>query len=320
MEESGDLAPPAGGRRIVVVDDSEDNIVLFQHLLKKIGYEEVVYFISSRSALEFCRDSEIVAPDLFILDVMMPGIDGLALAKMIKSDENMKEASIVFITARELDETLEKCFEVGGADFVSKPISLVELRCRLSRVFEMQDMHRRLRLQNEELRVCTITDALTGAFNRRYLDRRLGEEVAKSARYKHELSFLMLDLDHFKEVNDVLGHLIGDRVLKRFAEILKEAVRSTDMVARYGGEEFCVMLTSTALSRALETAERIRSRVEEEVFLPELSHRDVTVSIGVASYQELGGTVVDFVKSADEAMYEVKSSQRNGVKAAQSSR
>jgi diguanylate cyclase (GGDEF)-like protein len=92
------------------------------------------------------------------------------------------------------------------------------------------------------------------------------------------------------------------------------------MVARYGGEEFCVMLTSTALSRALETAERIRSRVEEEVFLPELSHRDVTVSIGVASYQELGGTVVDFVKSADEAMYEVKSSQRNGVKAAQSSR
>ena len=117
-------------------------------------------------------------------------------------------------------------------------------------------------------------------------------------------------------MNDLLGHPIGDRVLKRFADILKEAVRSTDMVARYGGEEFCVMLTGTPLPQALETAERIRSRVEEEVFLPELSHRDVTVSIGVASYQELGGTVSEFVKAADEAMYEVKSGQRNGVRAA----
>ena len=204
MEELGDLAPPAGGRKIVVVDDSDDNIVLFKHPLKKIGYDDVVYFTSSSDALESCRNLGI-SPDLFILDVMMPGIDGLSLAKMIKSDERMKEASIIFITARELDSTLEECFGVGGADFVSKPISLIELRCRLTRVFEMQDMHRRLRLQNEELRVCTITDALTGAFNRRYLDRRLEEEVAKSARYQHELSFLMLDLDRFKAMSPKLS-------------------------------------------------------------------------------------------------------------------
>ena len=204
MEELGDLAPPAGGRKIVVVDDSDDNIVLFKHPLKKIGYDDVVYFTSSSDALESCRNLGI-SPDLFILDVMMPGIDGLSLAKMIKSDERMKEASIIFITARELDSTLEECFGVGGADFVSKPISLIELRCRLTRVFEMQDMHRRLRLQNEELRVCTITDALTGAFNRRYLDRRLEEEVAKSARYQRELSFLMLDLDRFKAMSPKLS-------------------------------------------------------------------------------------------------------------------
>lgn len=316
LDES--ISPPVGGRKIIVVDDNDDNIIIYKHLLGRIGYTDVLYYSDANAVMRDCREKNL-APDLFLLDVMMPGVDGLTLATMIKSDERLRDASIIFITARELDETLEKCFEVGGADFVAKPISMVELRCRLSRVFEMQDLHRRLMVQNEELRVCTITDPLTGLFNRRYLDRRLDEECAKSARYRHDLSFLMLDLDHFKQVNDELGHPVGDRVLKQLSTILMDAVRSTDMVARFGGEEFCVMLTGTPLAQAMETAERIRAKVEAEEFLPELGSRDVTVSIGVASYLDMKSESVDarqIIEAADQALYAVKERSRNGVMSA----
>jgi diguanylate cyclase (GGDEF)-like protein len=312
LNEDSEFTPPDGGRKIVVVDDSDDNIALFQHLLPRMGYRDVEYFLDGREALVACQHGGL-RPDLFLLDVLMPEIDGLGMAKKIKADEVMGEAAIVFITGRELDETLEECFEVGGADFVSKPISMIELRCRLMRVFEMQDLTRRLRIKNQELKMCTITDALTGVFNRRYLDQRLGEEVAKSLRYRHELSFLMLDLDHFKEVNDRLGHPVGDRVLRRCGEILKEMVRSTDLVARYGGEEFSIMLTGTPLKQAMETAERIRCRIEEECFLPELGDRDVTVSIGVATVLSGDLDAKALMESADEALYEVKKLGRNRV-------
>ena len=243
----------------------------------------------------------------------MPNISGIELAKLIKAVESLKHSDIIFVTAREMDDTLEKCFQVGAVDFVSKPISMIELRCRLMRVFEMQDIQRRLLIQNEELRKCSLTDALTGVYNRRFLDMRLEEECAKSDRYSYEMSFLMLDLDDFKQINDQWGHPIGDRVLTQLAEILNDAVRSTDMVARYGGEEFSIILTGTPLAHALDTAERIRRRVEGFNFMPEAKGKAVTVSIGVASNLICSGGPQRLVSAADHALYRAKAQGKNKV-------
>lgn len=301
-----------GGRKVVIVDDNEENVIVLTHLLKRVGYTDISSFLEPLRVIQGCLDME-EAPDLFLLDVMMPGIDGINLARSIQNEGKLKDCSVVFVTARDRDQTLESCFDVGGADFVTKPISLVELRCRLQKVFALQDAERTLLIQKEELLKTSLTDSLTGLSNRRYLDQRLSEECAKSDRYGHELCFMMLDLDHFKGVNDEFGHPVGDRVLVQLAKILDSAVRSTDMVARFGGEEFCVVLTGTPEERALETADRIRQMVEEEEFLPETDQRDVTMSAGVASYGKVGGGMKNLLKVADDALYEAKRKGRNRV-------
>jgi len=286
--------------------------MVLSHLLKRVGYDDLVTFLDPLKVVSACLEMED-APDLFLLDVMMPGIDGISLARALMKEETLKDAYLIFVTARDRDQTLESCFEVGGADFITKPISLIEIRCRLQKVFALQDAERTLLVQQEDLRKSSLTDALTGLHNRRYLNERLEEECAKSDRYGHELCFMMVDLDHFKGVNDRFGHPVGDRALIQLAKILSAAVRSTDMVARFGGEEFCIVLTGTPEEMAFETADRIRKMVEDEVFLPEADDRDVTMSAGVASYRKVGGGMENLLKVADDALYEAKLSGRNKV-------
>ena len=300
------------GRKIVIVDDNKENIMVLSHLLKRVGYDDLVTFLDPLKVVSACLEMEDT-PDLFLLDVMMPGIDGISLARALMKEETLKDAYLIFVTARDRDQTLESCFEVGGADFITKPISLIEIRCRLQKVFALQDAERTLLVQQEDLRKSSLTDALTGLHNRRYLNERLEEECAKSDRYGHELCFMMVDLDHFKGVNDRFGHPVGDRALIQLAKILSAAVRSTDMVARFGGEEFCIVLTGTPEEMAFETADRIRKMVEDEVFLPEADDRDVTMSAGVASYRKVGGGMENLLKVADDALYEAKLSGRNKV-------
>lgn len=311
MEEINDMPQP-GGREIVIVDDNEENILVLRHLLKRLGYPRLTVFSRPQEVIDACQAMDPV-PDLYLMDVMMPGIDGITLANQIRKNDVLKHAAIVFVTARHVEETLGSCFEVGGSDLIAKPISMIELRCRLTRVFELQDAQRRLQIQNEELLYCSVRDPLTGLFNRRFLDQRLTDECAKSDRYDHELSFVMCDLDKFKEINDTHGHPVGDRVLKQLAVVLLEAVRSTDLVARLGGEEFCIMLTGTPEEQAFETADRIRKAIESAVFLPERDDRDVTVSMGVAAYRTVKGGPSNLMEKADEALYESKGNGRNLV-------
>lgn len=311
MEEYENSEPEVGRRNIVIVDDHEDNILVLKHLLERIGFKDIVTFLESDKVIPALNNSGGLV-DLFLLDVMMPKLDGISLARMIRNDQRFKDVGIVFVTAKDMNNTLEDCFSVGGTDFVNKPISLIELRCRLSKVFELQDAQIRLQRQNEELTRCSLTDGLTSLYNRRFLDHRLDEECAKSSRYQHQMSFLMMDLDHFKRINDNYGHQVGDRVLVQLAEILTEQVRSTDMVARYGGEEFCVLLTGTPLVKATETAERIRQRVQDTRLLPE-SDEDVTISIGVVSHSPAITGSDELVSLADNALYEAKENGRNKV-------
>jgi diguanylate cyclase (GGDEF)-like protein len=169
-----------------------------------------------------------------------------------------------------------------------------------------------LRRKNEELERLSVTDGLTGLYNRRRLMEVLNDEARRSQRLRHTFAVLMVDVDHFKKYNDSFGHLAGDGVLTRVATILREATREVDLVARYGGEEFLVMLPETGIAEALEIAERVRARIAEEPF----GRRKITVSIGVAEYPVHGETPEQVIAAADEALYEAKREGRDRVRRA----
>ncbi len=156
-------------------------------------------------------------------------------------------------------------------------------------------------------------DALTNLHNRHYFNQELSKEVAKSRRYKIQLSLLMIDIDHFKKVNDTYGHPVGDQVLKSLADICRTVLRDVDIIVRFGGEEFIVILPSTNISGALLTAERIRAGVEEFDFTYEDTSLKATVSIGATSYDNNDWTDKDLIKAADIALYQAKKNGRNQV-------
>lgn len=169
-----------------------------------------------------------------------------------------------------------------------------------------------LRRKNEELERLSVTDGLTGLYNRRRLMEAVNDEARRSQRLKHTFALLMVDVDHFKKYNDSFGHPAGDGVLARVAAILREATREVDLVARYGGEEFLVMLPETGMPEAQEIAERIRARIAEENF----PGRRMTVSIGVAEFPLHGDTPEQVIAAADEALYEAKREGRDKVRRA----
>lgn len=181
----------------------------------------------------------------------------------------------------------------------------------LTEVFN--NMVARLREKNEELERLSVTDGLTGLYNRRYLMHALANEVRRSERHAHPFALLMLDIDRFKDYNDRFGHLAGDEVLTRLASVLRGSIRDVDLPARYGGEEFVAVLPETDLEDAVEIAERIRSRLAEEA-LPE---GNVTLSIGVAEFPDHGDTPESLLASADAALYRAKREGRNRVVAAE---
>jgi len=178
---------------------------------------------------------------------------------------------------------------------------------------ELAAINKTLRKKNRELHELSITDSLTGLYNRKHLMETLDNEVARSKRHKHDFAVLVIDIDHFKEYNDTYGHLAGDEVLSRLASVFKKSVRSCDYVARYGGEEFILVLPEIGPEDGVKAAERIRKKVVKENFAGDGEPREVTVSVGVASYPKDGDDPQAIIRHADAALYQSKESGRNQV-------
>jgi diguanylate cyclase (GGDEF)-like protein len=178
---------------------------------------------------------------------------------------------------------------------------------------ELATINDTLREKNERLQEISVTDSLTGLYNRKHMMETLAHELARAQRYNHPFSVLMIDIDHFKKYNDTFGHLAGDRALAKIASIFKESVRRVDYVARYGGEEFLLMLPETRLREAMLAAERIRARVAEDTFGESEEKVGLTISVGVAEYPEDGDTSESIIASADTVLYQAKQVGRNRV-------
>jgi len=288
---------------ILIVDDTESNIDILMELL---GDDYEIYAATDgETALEILEEEKI---DLVLLDIMMPEIDGFEVCRRIRNNQRTKEIPVIFITALTDEESIEKAFDVGGNDYITKPFKPKEILARVR-------MQLRLKHYQEELKRLASTDYLTGLYNRRYFFM-IGNELLEIAkRYHKNMSVIILDIDKFKSINDTYGHDIGDVALKELSKTIKNRTRESDVVSRFGGEEFVILLPETSLEQAKKLAEDLRSSVEKiEINLPDNEKLKFTISIGVAEVKvESGENLEKAIKNADEALYIAKETGRNKV-------
>ncbi len=307
---------------ILVADDEPANRALIQRRLERAGYR-VLEARNGREAVDRAREE---LPDLVLLDVMMPEMDGLEACRQLKEDEATYGIPIIFLSARDETDVKVSGLSLGADDYISKPFKAEELLARVEVAMRLKRERDHLRLSAEEARATALmaqeramTDALSGMLNRYGLQRVLTHEHAEARRYTRPLSCLMVDLDNFKTINDTFGHMAGDVALKQVAGILNEIVRRSDMVSRYGGDEFLVLLPETDLEGAEALAEKIRAAASSRKFGDGSPHFQVTLSIGAATLadDESGN---DMIARADMALYAAKEQGRDRVEKAEMKR
>ncbi len=292
---------------ILIVDDIPANLQILNVHLSDEDYH-VIESQSGRQALEVLNQNP-EGVDLILLDVMMPVMSGLEVLAAIKQNPLTDNIPIILITANADDDNVAEGLDMGAFDYIIKPYSLVVLLARVRtalREKERQDL----------LEKWATTDPLTGLMNRRHFFELADRELEQTRRSNRPLSFIMLDIDHFKQVNDNYGHLVGDAAIIQLAELLKYQLRKVDFCGRYGGEEFGLCLPDTPIEGALEVAERIRKDV---LTLQIDSHNDkmisISISLGIAENNQ-DVDVEEILKRADKALYAAKDAGRNQSKTA----
>ena len=291
---------------ILIVDDSPANLnILGKALVENYRLKVTT---NGKDALSIARSPS--PPDLILLDIMMPEMDGYEVCKKLKEDPETRDIPIIFITAMDSEQNEEYGLSLGAIDYVTKPFSVPIVKARVKN-------HMELKRYRDILKESSMVDGLTLIANRKRLDEGLRAEFDRARRLGSRLSFLMVDIDNFKAYNDTYGHLEGDKCLCLVAQALKDSLkRPADLVARFGGEEFGCVLPDTALEGALSLAEHMRKAVEDLAIPHETSavSEVITVSIGVASFVPSGTDVCDdIVQMADTALYKAKSTGRNRI-------
>ena len=304
---------------ILVADDEPVNLALIRRRLEWEHYR-VETAEDGGQAVEAARR---VLPDLIILDVMMPVLDGLQACHLLKEDPATRDIPVIFLSALDDTDTKVRGLGLGANDYVSKPFRVEELLARVSVAIRLKLERDRLRQRAEELRrsaeaasEMSMTDALTGLLNRYGLHRALQRELSEARRYDRPLSCLLIDIDFFKAVNDSYGHAAGDTALQQAARVIADSVRGSDVVCRYGGEEFLVLAPETDARGAFSLAEKIRLAVSERLFGDGERAFALTLSAGVAELRA-GESGNDMIARADLALYQATQRGRDRVEAAE---
>jgi two-component system chemotaxis response regulator CheY len=292
--------------KILIVEDDLISRRILEANLMTWGYE-VTVVSDGVEAWEIIQQPE--SPNLVISDWMMPRMDGLELCRKIRHMETSEYVYFIILTAKGEKKDIIEGLEAGADDFLTKPFNQEELKYR-TRIGE--------RIINLEHRIQELanTDTLTGLLNRRAFMKRIMQEISRVQREKNPLSLILIDIDHFKYVNDTYGHQVGDLVLQRFAGQLTTSARPYDCLGRYGGEEFVVCLPGATGLQAVSVAERIRVQIENmEIMLPDDTRSiRITASFGTACYAAGSVESLDLlIKNADDALYLAKDKGRNRV-------
>jgi len=297
-------------KKIAIIDDVLLNARLIQAIVKRIGDVDTETFIDPVAALSWCRANE---PDLILLDYQMPGMNGIEFVQSFRIGERFTDTPIVVITGEDRKDVLSEALIAGATDFLRKPVDEVELLARARNMLRLRDRQLQLAAANEKLAILAITDELTGLLNRRQLMKGFGDEFARMLRYRHPLAVAMVDVDHFKRVNDNYGHALGDNVLKTLAQVMKHEMRDVDFAGRLGGEEFAVVFPNTDIVGAALACERLRQVVEGTAVEADDGNVFVTVSIGVTQMIPDCDTPEGLLKRADDLLHKAKSAGRNRV-------
>ena len=303
---------------VLIAEDSHEIASLMVMSLRLAGYQASQAH-DGNQALEMASS---LLPDLILMDIMMPGMDGFLVAEKLKEQASTCNIPLIFVTAK--SEVPDKVHGLETAvDYISKPFAMPELVARVRSALRIHRLQVELKKSNEELSRLALTDGLTGLSNRRGFDQQIEDEIWRARRFNHGLGLLIFDLDRFKSVNDNWGHAQGDVVLRAFAEVLMNSSRRVDKIARYGGEEFALLLPGTDAEGVEFVGEKVREATQHmEVDCPPCGDTvlHITVSVGgvtIPTLAENGPSVADLAHGmfevADQCLYAAKNGGRNRV-------
>lgn len=302
------VVPVVAGARALVVDDWEPGAELVQNALARDGV------LTGRANSE--SDAMVLTAampfDLIVVSMSLTGGDALRLASRLRAADATHDIPLLLIAEREHRDRILRGFDIGANDWILRPIEENELRARARNQIRRKFYQDRLRADLGHALEMALTDPLTGLYNQRYMMRHLRGLLGTCT--PNGLAVLMIDVDHFKAVNDRWGHAAGDRALKAISQTLRGRTRVFDSIARYGGEEFVVVMPGSGLEEAIAAGERLRHAIEAQSFQPApgIDYR-LTASIGIAIWSRSDETAEQLLQAADQAMYAAKRDGRNRV-------
>lgn len=305
-----------GGAVALVIDDSATLRRATTAILEQTSmFAKVLTEEDGLSGFTALRKHRI---DVVLCDMNMPRCDGIRFLQLKSADPALSDIPVLMLTSDEDVHNKVRALELGACDYMSKVAPAAEVRARVGVHLKLKRARDELNAQREELQRLTRTDGLTGLANRRWLDECLEQELSRCVRYARPMSLVMIDLDHFKQLNDRHGHQAGDLVLKHTADVVRKSIRRQDLAARYGGEELTVILPETPLDKAELAAERLRAAIAGSELMWRTRIIKVTASLGVAGVPALvAADANDLLRLADSALYQAKARGRNCVVLAQ---
>jgi diguanylate cyclase (GGDEF)-like protein len=284
---------------ILIVDDSGTNIDILIGLLGD-AYD-IVVATNGIEAMEITQSDTV---DLVLLDIMMPQMDGYEVCAKLKADTKTKDIPVIFVTAKNDEDSIEKAYDCGGVDYVTKPFKAREIQARIK-------THLKLQNSLKELAYLASMDSMTGIYN-----RRMFFEIANETMRNIDSDYyaVMVDLDHFKTVNDTYGHHVGDEVLKATVNFINKELGKNEFMGRLGGEEFAVIMYENSAQKLMTRLEKIKTAIEDfSLRLSDGAKVSITASFGVAKYDKRYVNIDKFLSSADDALYDAKKEGRNAI-------
>lgn len=296
--------------RVLIADDSLMSRRLLRSTLERWGYEVVVAEDGQQAWTILSGEDP---PPVAILDWVMPGLTGIEICKKVRETRREPYTYILLLTAKKTTEETVEGMESGADDYIAKPFHELELQVRLRAGKRIVDLQMDLLNAREELRERAEKDLLTLLPNRSAIQGILDQEISRCHRDRRPLGVVVLDLDHFKSINDTYGHFAGDAVLRETAQRFRANMRAYDRIGRYGGEEFLVVLPNSDLEQTVHQADRMRMILAGRPMYVDGRELTVTASFGVTASDEMERTSDEYVRVADEALYLAKNAGRNRV-------
>ena len=296
--------------KILLIDDSRLIAHVAKTILTKQGHE-VVLAEDGMVGLEAAKSEQ---PDLILLDLIMPVMDGYQVCQKLKEEESTIEIPVIMLTSKAEPADKVKGLEIGALDYVTKPFDEGELVARVNIHLRLKELYEAVQEKNRQLQDLANKDGLTGLYNHRYFHEQLSKDFLHAKRYDESLSCVLLDIDYFKKFNDTHGHQTGDVVLSTLGRVIKDSIRDGDLAARYGGEEFSLVLYHADGPAGYQVAERLRQMVESHEVHDKGNVLHVTISVGIATFPS--GQIRDskeLIECADKALYKAKENGRNRV-------